>query len=284
MASADQRLTKTAEIIGTPLYMSPKQCSGSETDSRSDLYSLGCVLFEVLAGQPPFNGTQPMEIILKHVQDTPPAIKIRRPTALKEITYKLLNKNPDDRYSSGSELTEALKNADLSDFSDPTVSRFSSSRIVVVFAILVLMIAGACLTTRNVKGLKRAARKAKQAAISEMKSAMDKGHITEAQKIFDAQIDRKINSDKIEPLLAQLMEKQRLLGHKGEARNDSLAQIELLALYHGVHKARYRSYPRCHDCRCCCDEVRYTLARSSLRFLILIMGEPCFYAWFAHVR
>ncbi|MFN8555389.1 MAG: protein kinase [Candidatus Obscuribacterales bacterium] len=98
-----QALTRTGEIFGSPFYMSPEQCLGTKIDHRSDIYSLGCVLFEALTGKPPFVGDNAMNTMLMHqraecskLQDAKPQTKF--PPALEEIVQTLLAKNPDDRY------------------------------------------------------------------------------------------------------------------------------------------------------------------------------------------
>ncbi|MEO8140836.1 MAG: serine/threonine-protein kinase, partial [Gemmatimonadota bacterium] len=74
-------LSSTGLVVGTPVYMSPEQSAGSERlDARSDIYSLGCVLYEMLAGQPPFTGATPQAISARHQFETPPPIRVVRPT------------------------------------------------------------------------------------------------------------------------------------------------------------------------------------------------------------
>ena len=100
-ASVDQQ-TATGIIVGTPLYMSPEQASGSgEVDARSDLYSLGCVLYEMLAGEPPFTGSSAMAVLARHALEEMPPLKTRRPDitdGLESVVRKSLAKSPADRY------------------------------------------------------------------------------------------------------------------------------------------------------------------------------------------
>jgi serine/threonine protein kinase len=97
------KLTKTGEVIGTPTYMSPEQIVGKDVDQRSDLYSVGCVLYELLAGSPPFVGSNSVQTILAQLNDKPQSMKDASrgrdfPEQLEQIIAKLLEKDPNDRY------------------------------------------------------------------------------------------------------------------------------------------------------------------------------------------
>lgn len=98
-------LTQTGEIFGSPLYMSPEQCTGARIDARSDIYSLGCVMYECLTGINPFAADNPVQTILKQLHDDPPSFKkacptLRIPAALETVVMRALAKNPADRYQS----------------------------------------------------------------------------------------------------------------------------------------------------------------------------------------
>ncbi len=98
-----QALTKTGEIFGSPPYMSPEQCSGSRVDQRSDVYSLGCVLFECLTGAPPFVGNSALETMMKRYSDRVPSLKEASlgrefPAQLELIVSKMLASSPENRY------------------------------------------------------------------------------------------------------------------------------------------------------------------------------------------
>ncbi len=108
-----QTLTKTGEIFGSPLYMSPEQCLGIGVDHRSDLYSLGCVFYESLTGAPPFIGESALSTMMKHQTDTQLSLKeaslgLEYPQALENIVNALLEKNPSDRYQSATALAHDL--------------------------------------------------------------------------------------------------------------------------------------------------------------------------------
>lgn len=107
------QLTQTGEVFGSPLYMSPEQCMGSSMDGRSDIYSFGCVLYEMLTGRPPFVGENPVHTVMKQLHDDPlPFKKVRSdtqiPQALERLVMSCLAKKPGERYDSA-----ALLKADL---------------------------------------------------------------------------------------------------------------------------------------------------------------------------
>jgi serine/threonine protein kinase len=113
--AASLALTRTGETIGSPLYMSPEQCNGKPMDKRSELYALGCTIFECLTGLPPFVGMSLAQVIVKIQGEDPPSLKDASlgkdfPPALEGIILKLLSKNPDDRYQSVDELKWDLEN------------------------------------------------------------------------------------------------------------------------------------------------------------------------------
>jgi tRNA A-37 threonylcarbamoyl transferase component Bud32 len=105
----DTSLTATGQMVGTPYYMSPEQVDGKEVDQRSDVYSLGCVLYEMVAGRPPFTGKTSMQVLYKHVHealsplDLPPAER-----ALNQVLAAALAKDPARRIESMTELRRAL--------------------------------------------------------------------------------------------------------------------------------------------------------------------------------
>ncbi len=108
-----QTLTRTGEIFGSPLYMSPEQCIGITVDHRSDLYSVGCVMYEALTGAPPFFGDSALTTMMRHQTDKPLSLKeaslgIEFPEQLEQLVQKLLEKDPDDRYMNASLLTADL--------------------------------------------------------------------------------------------------------------------------------------------------------------------------------
>ena len=109
---SEATMTQTGMVIGTAAYLSPEQAQGAPVDARSDVYSLGCVLYESLTGQPPFSGDTPLSIAYKHVREhaePPSSLNPDVPEALDAITMKALAKNPENRYSSAKEMREDLE-------------------------------------------------------------------------------------------------------------------------------------------------------------------------------
>ncbi len=108
-----QTLTKTGEIFGSPLYMSPEQCMGITVDHRSDLYSMGCVIYEALTGAPPLVGDTALATMLKHQSEKALTLKeasmgIEFPEEVEQIVAKLLAKDIQERYQSAQLLTSHL--------------------------------------------------------------------------------------------------------------------------------------------------------------------------------
>lgn len=104
-----ERLTTEGVALGTPEYMSPEQCQGMQLDERSDVYSLGVVLYECLAGKPPFMAEAPLAIAYKHVHEQPPPItRTELPPALMAIIRKSMAKKKEDRYGSAEAMLEAM--------------------------------------------------------------------------------------------------------------------------------------------------------------------------------
>ncbi|MDQ1396037.1 MAG: eukaryotic-like serine/threonine-protein kinase [Acidimicrobiaceae bacterium] len=110
-ANAEENLTQTGAVMGTATYFSPEQAQGSVVDARSDVYSLGIVLYEMVGGKPPFSGDNPVTIAYKHVREEPPPLRRLNsavPAAFEAIVMQAMAKNPDERYGSADELRSDL--------------------------------------------------------------------------------------------------------------------------------------------------------------------------------
>lgn len=114
----DDRITQSGVSPGTPPYMSPEQASGGEVDGRSDVYALGCVLYEMLAGQPPFAGPTTQAILARHLADPVPPLRSVRKTVsegLEQVVLKSLEKVPADRFATAAEFGEAVVGHEVHD-------------------------------------------------------------------------------------------------------------------------------------------------------------------------
>ncbi len=111
IADSSNRVTQTAAVIGTAQYLSPEQARGERVDARSDVYSLGCVLYEILTGDPPFVGDSPVAVAYQHVREDPIPPSAKRPGIspdLDAVVLKAMAKNPDNRYQSAAEMRADL--------------------------------------------------------------------------------------------------------------------------------------------------------------------------------
>jgi serine/threonine-protein kinase len=105
------RLTATGRAMGTPHYMSPEQAMGRVLDGRSDVYALGVVLYEVLAGAPPFDAPDAYSVGYKHVHEAPVPLEVAAPgvpPGLAAVVMRALAKNPDERYARAADMADAL--------------------------------------------------------------------------------------------------------------------------------------------------------------------------------
>jgi serine/threonine-protein kinase len=111
LADTGNRLTRTSAVIGTAQYLSPEQASGESVDARSDVYSLGCVLYEMLTGKPPFVGDSPVSVAYQHVRKDPVRPSKRNDAISSEldaVVLKALAKNPENRYQSAADMRTDL--------------------------------------------------------------------------------------------------------------------------------------------------------------------------------
>lgn len=119
-------LTQAGTTLGTPFYMSPEQAAaGEHLDGRSDQYSLACVLYEMLVGQPPFTGPNPMAVLARHSMETVPSLQVVRhavPDGIEDAIMRALEKTPADRFPTMQDFLTAVATADL----DPAARRTAS--------------------------------------------------------------------------------------------------------------------------------------------------------------
>ena len=135
LSDAGNSLTSTATVIGTAQYLSPEQAHGEPVDARSDVYSLGCVLYELLTGDPPFTGDSPIAVAYQHVRVEPTPPSQRRPgisPALDAVVLKALAKKADKRYQNAAEMRADLIRVHGGEspkaFADPQPRQTSTAR------------------------------------------------------------------------------------------------------------------------------------------------------------
>lgn len=108
-----QKLTQTGEVFGSPIYMSPEQCLGRDLDTRSDIYALGCLMYECITGVPPLIGETFLETMNKHVNEKPKSMHELVPSAevpqqLEQLIFRSMSKEPSERFQSAGEIRDAL--------------------------------------------------------------------------------------------------------------------------------------------------------------------------------
>ncbi|MCS6885483.1 MAG: protein kinase [Acidobacteriota bacterium] len=124
LKDANQNMTKTGNVLGTPHYMSPEQCSGGELDHRSDIYALGVIIYEMLSGQVPFDGPTPVAIVVQHVTKNPPLLhEVNKaiPEPVSRVVMRALEKKPENRQQSADDIVKELEAA-IEIASDPTLA------------------------------------------------------------------------------------------------------------------------------------------------------------------
>ncbi len=114
--STFNQLTSTGQVFGSPLYMSPEQCNSKKIDERTDVYALGCVFYHVLTGVPPILGSNPLETMMRQIQETPRPFHFVKPdnqvpAAIERVIFKALAKHPEDRHANMNEFRTALLQA-----------------------------------------------------------------------------------------------------------------------------------------------------------------------------
>jgi serine/threonine-protein kinase len=150
-AAGQDRLTTAGLAVGTAAYMSPEQASDKELDGRSDVYSLGCVLYEMLAGDPPYSGTSARAILARHLADTIPSLRAVRdtvPPALEAAIVRAMAKLPADRFAGAEEFRNAIRQAATGAIEVPA-PRSHTRRIGVTAAAVVAVAALAVVLARG---------------------------------------------------------------------------------------------------------------------------------------
>jgi len=204
-----QSLTHTGEIFGSPLYMSPEQCDGKPVDSRSDVYSLGCVFFQSLTGSVPFVGNNSLATMLMHSKQPPPTLseiaQKEIPERLESIVAKMLAKSPTERFENLgeviSELQKVLEILGVEDTFVPQAVKDDNKRksaLLAVSAILVSIAIGLFTynllpkhTTSTVKLPTSAETESFKSITQQMDVGEEEGFYTKEYKTIDGRMMRK---------------------------------------------------------------------------------------------
>jgi serine/threonine-protein kinase len=127
------RQTATGAVVGTAMYMSPEQIKGEQPDRRTDVYSLGVTLFEMVSGRPPFDAQSAMTLMMMHINDPVPNIKSLNPDvpdALVAVINKALAKDPNDRFQTAAQMAAALRNALSAGSSSPVATMMENATVM----------------------------------------------------------------------------------------------------------------------------------------------------------
>lgn len=196
-----QSLTASGEVFGTPLYMAPEQILGFPTDARSDIYALGCVIYEVLCGSPPFTGHSLFDTMQKHISE--PIHPFSRyktdlyvPEKLQSVIFKAMAKEPADRQQTMLELKEELQNTIDTPKIEVTsatvvppqkIARFSfATRVSILLAAVLITAVGTGLVSRQIGSQ----RQEKWQRLDEAAQiALDKGNYAQSEKISNQALE-----------------------------------------------------------------------------------------------
>jgi eukaryotic-like serine/threonine-protein kinase len=183
-ASVDHLTTRTGVVIGTTAYMSPEQARGQKVDHRTDIFSVGIVLYEMLCGRKPFEGETWSDVMAAVLVKNPPPIdSVVAPLALKLIVERCLEKDPDKRFQSASDLTFALRQATITEQNEsgpaavinkqpPVSASWHQTGLVIAIIIIVLLIGGIVWLKRTGTIVEQPKKPVRAPTVSDSKTAL----------------------------------------------------------------------------------------------------------------
>lgn len=183
---AVQNLTQTGAVVGTALYMSPEQCNGGEASRASDLYAVGCVIYEALTGTPPFNGETHYEVMYKHTHEDPDLKKINDPSLRKLLTTAMC-KDASKRFANANTMQEEL-NAVVP--AAVVKSRFPHAAVALAICLTLVGIAGVAGLNRKASVPKAPTIRSVNAALKPAAQLVSQRLVREAQKMLNTSLDR----------------------------------------------------------------------------------------------
>ena len=249
-----QRLTQTGAVFGSPYYMSPEQCLGQNVDTRSDIYSMGCLIFEVLTGQVPLKGENALQTFFKHTTESPPSTAEINPDLVMSrdfdaVILKAMAKNVEDRYQSMTELkrdleaierrlkegateaevaqNELVRRQKKAMGAEKTRRNFGIREMVVSSVLLVSIGAGAAMM--NFGQLSQSNKDWSQLNI-EGQEKFDRGQYKEARSLFDRALQlSELEKNKQKVVLEELIDLNRARGMEADLAHKKQLQDLVLS-------------------------------------------------------
>lgn len=258
-------ITRTGEAMGSPPYMSPEQWSGKGIDARTDIYALGCLLYEALTGSPAFPGKSPVECMNKHLTELPEGIVAIRPQLpggelLDRIVFKALGKNADERYQTARDMAADLEQAKVGgrlihaekhELSLREWLKWRKTlllRVVSLFALLIVLVSGAAYLNREaiLNSIWSYNFKAGLQAITAHDSNTAQLKLTTALSAIELSGKKDERLFKTLKLLAPILKEQRNYTRLSDI-NRKLSELTLGSKrYQDLYRAAYSDYGRGH--------------------------------------
>jgi serine/threonine protein kinase len=168
-------VTRTGAVMGTPTYMAPEQCRGVPIDHRADLYALGCILFELCTGRPPFIGEGAGDVLAAHIHVPPPTLAtsgVKVPAAVEHLLERLLTKSPERRIPSAEVLIADIDSATTGHRAASTSSSSAGRARPVAFSSSITTLSGAATTSEQMAAVRGRRHGAKIAVVSAIAAAV----------------------------------------------------------------------------------------------------------------